>query len=84
MLRKFERIRFVASDAIGRKASSQNLRTSSSQVLRTRENPIFELPGVLTFALKTSFEASAHAQEVLKTFELKTKWRLPLSKKTPY
>ena len=63
------------------------LKTENFQVLGSENSgiPDFELPGVLTFALKTSFEASAHAQEVLRTVELKTKWRLPrLSKKTPY
>ena len=62
------------------------LKTENFQVLGSENSgiPDFELPGVLTFALKTSFEASAHAQEVLRTAELKRKWRLPLSKKTPY
>ena len=45
MLRKFEKIRFVSSDAIGRKASSQNLRTSKFSVLRTREFPILNFRG---------------------------------------
>ena len=51
-LGSFEGFRFVASDVIGLKERFEN-EVFSTENLIHRENPIYELPGVLIFALKT-------------------------------